>query len=807
MANLYTAEVTIKANDQASSKIEEVAQEAKSAASELENAGREAESAGKKTKESANGGWSVLGNVASNLITNGIQKATQAVVNFARATVTSGMNFESSMSKVKALSGATSEEFESLKAAAEEAGATTVFSASDAADALGYMALAGWDASESTSALNGVLDLASAGAMDLASASDLVTDYMSAFGWEANRASEFADRLAYAQANSNTNVTQLGEAYQNCAANMNAAGQSMETTTALIEAMSNQGTKGARAGTVLAAMMRDLTANMEDGSIAIGDTNIAVQDASGNYRNLTDILKDVDSATQGMGDAEEAAALSAVFTADSIKGINLVLNEGVDNVADYEAALYDCDGTASDMAGTMNDNLAGSIKTLDSVTEHLQLTLYEKFEPAMQFCVDTATDLISRIDDFVQSISKIPDAISAWASGSKEAMDEVTQSTLASTSEMKWATQYLSTEQAAAVNNWIDNSQKQADATSEMSDSVTDDLSDVGYASSDTSDGMSDDASDVASAYAEMESNISDTADNLVYDITGMWDKISDDTDASIDELIADMQKQTESMRNWASNMQTLAAKGLDEGLIAKLQEAGPESAQLVQEMVDADDDELEKLVTAFRDNTDAATEAAKVEMASGCAGIVSTASSYRSDMEDAGSYMMEGLASGIKYSSETVNAAAKNVMRQAVKAGKAEARIASPSKVWRDEVGYMLGAGMAVGLDNSIPTVEKAVEKAMQSAQNAANSDISVGIRYAGAGTEYATESAPGAISDMSAGISEKLVQLISILTEYLPMLSVRQIVLDSGKTVGELAPLLNTALGQIDTRRARTT
>lgn len=807
MANLYTAEVTIKANDQASSKIEEVAQEAKSAASELENAGREAESAGKKTEESANGGWSVLGNVASNLITNGIQKATQAVVNFAKATVTSGMNFESSMSKVKALSGATSEEFELLKAAAEEAGATTVFSATDAADALGYMALAGWDANESTSALNGVLDLAAAGAMDLASASDLVTDYMSAFGWEANRASEFADRLAYAQANSNTNVTQLGEAYQNCAANMNAAGQTMETTTALIEAMSNQGTKGARAGTALAAMMRDLTANMEDGSIAIGGTNIAVQDASGNYRNLTDILKDVDSATQGMGDAEEAAALSAVFTADSIKGINLVLNEGVDNVADYEAALYDCDGTASDMADTMNDNLAGSIKTLDSVTEHLQLTLYEKFEPAMQFCVDTAADLISRIDGFVQSISKIPDAISAWVSGSKEAMDEVTQSTLSSTSEMKWATQYLSTEQAAAVNNWIDNSQKQADATSEMSDSVTDDLSDVGYASSDTSDSMSDDASDVASAYVEMESNISDTADNLVYDITGMWDKISDDTDASIDELIADMQKQTESMRNWASNMQTLAARGLDDGLIAKLQEAGPESAQLVQKMVDADDAELEKLVTAFHDNTTAATEAAKIEMASGCAGIVSTANSYRSEMESAGSYMMQGLSLGIKYSAESVNAAARNVMRQAVNAGKAEARIKSPSRVWRDEVGYMLGVGAAIGIDNSVPEIEKSAKAALKSAQNAADGDISIGMKHAGTSAEYATESTPGTISDMSNGISEKLNQLITLLSEYLPMLSTRQVVLDSGKAVGEFAPLLNTALGQIDARRARTT
>lgn len=807
MSNLYTAEVTIKAVDQASSKIEDVAKEAKSAASELEKAGKEAEESGKKNKQSAEGGWTILGNVASNLITNGVTKATQAVVRFAKETVTAGKNFETSMSKVRALSGATNEEFASLENAAKEAGATTVFSASEAADALGYMSLAGWSATESTSALGGVLDLASAGAMDLASASDLVTDYMSAFGWEADRAAEFADRLAYAQANSNTNVTQLGEAYQNCAANMNAAGQTMETTTALIEAMSNQGTKGARAGTSLAAMMRDLTAHMENGSIAINGTNVAVQDANGNYRNMTSILKDVDKATKGMGDAEKAATMSAVFTADSIKGVNLILNEGVDNVAAYEEALYNCDGTASEMADGMNDNLAGSLKTLDSVTESLQLTLYEKFEPAMQLCVETATDLVSRLDGFVSAVFEIPDAINAWVSGNQEAMDKVTTATLSSTSEMTWGLQYLSAEQAASVREWMENSDKQADASGKMADGVTDAMDDVTEASSDAASSISSDASDISTAYAEMESDVADTAGDLVYDITGMWDKINKDTSKSLDDLISDMEQQTESMRNWSSNMQVLAARGIDEGLIAKLQEAGPESASLVQQMVDADDAELEKLESAFRDNSVAATEAAKIEMAAGCTGIVSTVSGYHSDMEDTGSYMMSGLANGINYSLPTVEKAARNVMQRAIKAGKAVAMIKSPSRVWRDEVGYMLGAGAAVGIDKSVPIVEKSAEKLMQSAENAADGDISVGMRYVGTGTDYSVKSTSGTISDMSDGISEKLVQLLSVLNEYLPALSTRQIVLDSGKTVGELAPLINAELGQIGARRARTT
>ena len=173
---------------------------------------------------------------------------------------------------------------------ARQYGATTVFSASEAAEALKYMSLAGWDAQQSTDALGGVLNLAAASSMGLGEASDMVTDYLSAFGMEANKSTYFADMLAYAQSNSNTTAAQLGEAYKNSAANMHAAGQDVETTTSLLEAMANQGRKGSEAGTTLGAMMRDITAKMDDGAIKIGETSIAVQYASGNFRDMTYIL-------------------------------------------------------------------------------------------------------------------------------------------------------------------------------------------------------------------------------------------------------------------------------------------------------------------------------------------------------------------------------------------------------------------------------------------------------------------------------------------------------------------------------------
>lgn len=310
-----------------------------------------------------------------------------------------GSDFESAMSNVAAISGATGDDLQMLKDTAQEMGATTQFSATEAANALSYMALAGWDANQSASALPGVLNLAAASGMELASASDMVTDYMSAFGMSCEQSGYFADMLAYAQSNANTTAELLGESYKNCAANMAAAGQDVETTTSLLAMMANQGLKGSEAGTALAAVMRDLTAKMSDGAIKIGDTSVAVQDANGNYRDLTDILQDVESATNGMGDAEKAAALSSTFTADSIKGLNLILNAGVSNAADFENQLRNSGGTAENMANVMNDNLAGAMKSLQSRAEAFGIAIYESFSVQLKDAVNAAADALGSLTD------------------------------------------------------------------------------------------------------------------------------------------------------------------------------------------------------------------------------------------------------------------------------------------------------------------------------------------------------------------------------------------------------------------------
>ena len=483
--------------------LEGAAGEADQASDELADSLKDAGDAA----DDASGGFTVMKGVLADLVADGIRTAIGALKDFVKESIEVGKNFDASMSNVAALSGATGDELQMLRDTAKEFGASTQFSASQAADAIGYMALAGWDAEQSASALGGVLDLAAASGMGLAEASDMVTDYMSAFNMEADQSSYFANVLAYAQANANTTAQGLGEAFKNCAANMNAAGQDIETVTSFLSMMANQGLKGSEAGTALTAVMRDMTAKAIDlsdaekvaafeaegftsvtgdmndilgkNAIMIGNTLVPISDMNGNYRDLTDILRDVESATNGMGDAQKASALMSTFTSDSIKGLNLILNAGVGEAARFETQLRGANvtmegftsaasdmglnvdetkkaleeagisteefekalktsegsaenfidsldewssssgplasevfdklgisvedlqtamdnsiGSAAAMAAVMNDNLSGDLTSLGSKFEGVQITLYEKLEPALRSGVDVLSDLL-----------------------------------------------------------------------------------------------------------------------------------------------------------------------------------------------------------------------------------------------------------------------------------------------------------------------------------------------------------------------------------------------------------------------------
>ena len=377
--------------DQCAKSIDKFGKELKNSADAADDAGRSWEEAFK---------IAVAGK-AMDLAGSAVGALKDALVDGAKAAVEVGSNFESSMSNVAALSGATGTTLEQLSVKAQALGRSTKFSASEAADAFGYMALAGWDTQQMLEGVDGVMQLAAASGMDLASASDMVTDYLSAFNMEASEASKMADMLAYAQAHSNTTAEQLGEAYGNCAAGLNTAGQSIDTVTAMLEAMANQGTKGSEAGTALNAIMSQITQKMEDGAIQIGDTAVAVQDSEGNFRDLTDILADVEAATDGMGTAQKSAALAGVFNRTALSGLNQILNEGVDKVKAYRDELNNSAGSAQAMADTMNDNLQGAITEAGSAAEGLGIAIFNQVAGPMTDAVRTATDIINKITDAI----------------------------------------------------------------------------------------------------------------------------------------------------------------------------------------------------------------------------------------------------------------------------------------------------------------------------------------------------------------------------------------------------------------------
>lgn len=311
-----------------------------------------------------------------------------------------GMAFENSMSNVTSLqkaAGATEAQIASLKDAAEQFGATTQFTMAECADALGYMALAGWDAEKSISALPGVLNLSAASGMGLAQASDMVTDYMSAFSNSVMTAEQFSDKLAFAQANSNTNVQMLGEAFKNCAANMNSAGQSVDTVTTALGMLANQGKKGSEAGTALSAVMRDLSARMdENNQISIAGNKIDVIDKqTGKYRDMLDIVADIKNVTSSMEGDLGSVALSEVFTADSSTAIKILLNTPDKDLQKFTNGLADCEGAAAEMAKTLNDNLEGDTKALGSAMDAVKNAIYEGLEPALRGIVQTITNNVA----------------------------------------------------------------------------------------------------------------------------------------------------------------------------------------------------------------------------------------------------------------------------------------------------------------------------------------------------------------------------------------------------------------------------
>lgn len=326
---------------------------------------------------------------------------TAPLMTAAGAAIQTGMQFDASMSNVYGLMSSlnlSQDQMDALRDTAREMGATTKFSASEAADAMGYMALAGWDDAQVIAGIPGVLNLAAAANMDLAKASDIVTDTMTPFGMAAERAGEAADVFAYAQANSNTTVEALGEAMKYAAPTADAFGMTLQDTAAAMGVLANAGIKGSQGGTTLNAMLRDMKNNAKNGAIAIGKTKVALTNADGSYRSYAAIIRDIDKATSSMTASQRDAALGAIFGDESLKGILATLKQGPDALDAMTEGMYACGGAAEDMAATMGDNLKGDLAILESGAQDMAIALSDWLMPAARSVVQGITDMIGKFN-------------------------------------------------------------------------------------------------------------------------------------------------------------------------------------------------------------------------------------------------------------------------------------------------------------------------------------------------------------------------------------------------------------------------
>ena len=332
-----------------------------------------------------------------------MMKVTTAIGGVAAASVMVAANFEQQMSKVQAISGATAEETDKLTESARQWGRDTKYSATEAGEAFEYMALAGWKTDDMLEGIGGILNLAAASAMDLGTASDIVTDYLTAFGLSAKDAGKFADEMAYAMSHSNTTTEALGEAYKNCAATAASMGYSVEETTAVLMTMANAGVKGGEAGTALNAIMTRLATDTKGCATELAKYDVEVYDAQGNMNSLSSILTGVRGVWNNLTDEQQANLAKTIAGTNQFSALQTIMSGLSDEAiasgmsfSDYAEALQNCDGTASDMAATMQDNLLGRLTQLKSKLEDIGITVGNALLPFMEKAVAKIGELADK---------------------------------------------------------------------------------------------------------------------------------------------------------------------------------------------------------------------------------------------------------------------------------------------------------------------------------------------------------------------------------------------------------------------------
>ncbi len=332
-----------------------------------------------------------------------ISGMSTALAGVAGYSIKVGSSFEAGMSKVQAVSGASNEQLQRLSDKAKEMGATTKFSATEAADAMNYMAMAGWKTEDMLNGIDGIMNLAAASGEDLATTSDIVTDALTAFGLSAQDSTHFADVLAAASSNANTNVSMMGETFKYVAPVAGSLGYSAEDCAVAIGLMANSGIKASQSGTALRSMFSRLAKPSKEVKEAMEKLHISLTDSHGNMKSLDTLMGDLRNSFSGLSESEKAEMASSLAGQEAMSGLLAIVNASDADFNKLKDAIYGADGASAKMAETMQDNLKGKITITKSTIEGLGIKIYEEIEDPMKEAAEGTTDSVEQISSALEN--------------------------------------------------------------------------------------------------------------------------------------------------------------------------------------------------------------------------------------------------------------------------------------------------------------------------------------------------------------------------------------------------------------------
>lgn len=370
--------------------------------------------------EGTSGGFTVMKGALASLVADGIRTAASAMKDFMAETVQVGMNFGASMSKVQAVSGATGSELVALTEKAKQLGADTKFSATEASEAMNYMAMAGWKTEDMLNGVTGVLNLAAASGTDLARTSDIVTDGLTAMGYSAKDAAELSDVMAAATSNANTTVEGMGETFKYVGTMAGSLGLEMGDVALATGLMANAGIKGSMAGTSLNAILTRLATNTNGAGDEIKKLGVSFFDSQGNARDLSTVMEELRAATANMSAEEKSALAKRVAGVEASKGFLAILNAEEKDYNKLADAITNSNGAAAEMSAIMQDNLQGDLTSFGSKLESVQIALYDKLEPALRNAAQTANSFMDTLGSALRGDIDMSDLVDMGANWIKK---------------------------------------------------------------------------------------------------------------------------------------------------------------------------------------------------------------------------------------------------------------------------------------------------------------------------------------------------------------------------------------------------